>query len=478
MTNGSKKSKNAVDYSVMFPTPPYYFPRRFLLVILGFLGLAFAYLVRVLISTCITDMSEQYGWDSTFKGILLSSFFMGYVATQLLAQFFNERFGGKRTLLVGLTLSIASTLLIPVAAKSKGAVVAIRIFTGLTQGITFPTLNWLISRWFPSSQRSSSAASIWSGVYIGTIFIDFVAPIILDYLSWQATFYIFGGSGLIWSILWLIFIRDHPKDVPIGIHPNEVAFIAYNEEQGSTETSPLLTNNAEDDFFSPNGASFNQENRASAKEEPELPFPVVLKALLTSRGLLALLYYNLVTSWGFYLLLMWYPTYLFSLLGYNKGTLYAFYNAVPYMLSFVIGNGSGLLADKLLAKGVRKIFIRKGFGIVASIVPGIFLFLAAFLKDATPSAKIIFLTIVICCNGFNAGGTQMVTLDLSPRYAGITMGITNTVATIPGILGPLIAGILLEAFNGSWDQIFSMSAAFYISGGIVWVLLAKCDKVI
>ena len=30
-------------------------------------------------------------------------------------------------------------------------------------------------------------------------------------------------------------------------------------------------------------------------------------------------------------------------------------------------------------------------------------------------------------------------IDLAPQYAGILMGITNSVATIPGIIGPLIA---------------------------------------
>ena len=33
-------------------------------------------------------------------------------------------------------------------------------------------------------------------------------------------------------------------------------------------------------------------------------------------------------------------------------------------------------------------------------------------------------------------------LDISPRFAGVLMGITNTAATIPGIVGPYVVGIL------------------------------------
>ena len=30
-------------------------------------------------------------------------------------------------------------------------------------------------------------------------------------------------------------------------------------------------------------------------------------------------------------------------------------------------------------------------------------------------------------------------LDIAPRYAGVLMGLTNAVATIPGIIGPYVA---------------------------------------
>lgn len=34
-------------------------------------------------------------------------------------------------------------------------------------------------------------------------------------------------------------------------------------------------------------------------------------------------------------------------------------------------------------------------------------------------------------------------LDIAPQYASITMGLSNTVATIPGIISPLIAGFIV-----------------------------------
>ena len=38
-----------------------------------------------------------------------------------------------------------------------------------------------------------------------------------------------------------------------------------------------------------------------------------------------------------------------------------------------------------------------------------------------------------------AAGFNINHIDIAPQYAGVLMGITNSVGTIPGILGPLVA---------------------------------------
>ncbi|KAN0052795.1 hypothetical protein ACTA71_006902 [Dictyostelium dimigraforme] len=474
-----------------YPTPKYYFPRRYLLVMTGFLGLCMAYILRVLISTAVIDMQTEYNYSDSFKGLLLASFFMGYLSTQLLAQPLCDKIGGKRTLLFGLSLSIISSLFVPLAAQSKVAVVFVRIFTGITQGITYPTMNWLMSRWYPVSERSSLASKTWTGAYFGTILVDFISPLILKYLGWKQAFYIFAGTALSWSLLWAIFIKDDPKDVIIGIHPNELAFINETEDQLPSEKSPLINNNSgygsinqevasdnRSDYFAPNGASLDQELPPIKQKDDdiELPYFKVVKILLSSKALLTLLYFNLVTSWGFYLLLMWYPTWLLSV-GVQSGIELSFFNALPYIISVIIAMVTGVAADKFMARGVKKIIVRKVLGALSAVIPGVFLFLIAFCK-LSDKTQIAFMVIVVCSNGFAAAGSQMVTLDISPRYAGVTMGIGNFVATIPGILGPLIAGVLLEKFNSSWTQIFSMSGAFYLSGAVIWILFASSDKVL
>ena len=61
-------------------------------------------------------------------------------------------------------------------------------------------------------------------------------------------------------------------------------------------------------------------------------------------------------------------------------------------------------------------------------------------------------------------------LDVGPEYAGVLMGISNTFATIPGIVGVAIAGFIVQATN-SFSAVFFLIAAVYtigLAGYLIW----------
>jgi hypothetical protein len=43
-------------------------------------------------------------------------------------------------------------------------------------------------------------------------------------------------------------------------------------------------------------------------------------------------------------------------------------------------------------------------------------------------------------------------MDLSPRHCGVLLGVSNTIATIPGILANMWAGWAVE--RGSWELVW------------------------
>ena len=65
--------------------------------------------------------------------------------------------------------------------------------------------------------------------------------------------------------------------------------------------------------------------------------------------------------------------------------------------------------------------------------------------------------------------------DISTRLAGVLMAITNTVATIPGMLGVYVSGKMVEV-TGSWASVFYLAAAIYVGATVIYCRYGAVDK--
>jgi len=77
--------------------------------------------------------------------------------------------------------------------------------------------------------------------------------------------------------------------------------------------------------------------------------------------------------------------------------------------------------------------------------------------------------------GATAGGFGVNHLDIAPRGAGVIMGLSNTAATIPGIVGVYISGLILNA-TGSWTLVFQTAAGVMVAGLLVYLVFASSRK--
>lgn len=84
---------------------------------------------------------------------------------------------------------------------------------------------------------------------------------------------------------------------------------------------------------------------------------------------------------------------------------------------------------------------RKYFNCAAFASQTTFMMLAAYQRDRV--LVIVFITFGAGLGALSLCGYGVNHLDIAPQYASILMGISNTVATIPGIASPLIAGFIV-----------------------------------
>ena len=76
----------------------------------------------------------EYNWSKPLQGLILSSFFWGYLVAQLPAGWISARVGAKRVMGWCMFTSSVSNLLMPVCAKiSPVLVIVLRVISGLCQ---------------------------------------------------------------------------------------------------------------------------------------------------------------------------------------------------------------------------------------------------------------------------------------------------------------------------------------------------------
>ncbi|XP_023610047.1 sialin isoform X5 [Myotis lucifugus] len=162
--------------------------------------------------------------------------------------------------------------------------------------------------------------------------------------------------------------------------------------------------------------------------------------------------------------------YILSSLKNQNGIL----SAVPYFGCWLCMLMSGQAADHLRAKwNFSTVCVRKFFSLIGMIGPAVFLVAAGFI-GCDYSLAVAFLTISTTLGGFCSSGFSINHLDIAPSYAGILLGITNSFATIPGMIGPVIAKSLTpENTIREWQTVFWIAAAINVFGAIFFTLFGK-----
>ena len=78
------------------------------------------------------DTSGEFHWNEAEQGVILGSFFWGYVLTQIPGGILSQKYGGKWPLGLGLFITAIFALLTPMAARiDKTCLIIVRVIQGL-----------------------------------------------------------------------------------------------------------------------------------------------------------------------------------------------------------------------------------------------------------------------------------------------------------------------------------------------------------
>jgi ACS family sodium-dependent inorganic phosphate cotransporter len=410
--------------------------QRVVIVGLCFAATALCYIDRVSISIAIIPLAHQFKFDSAAQGVILSAFFWGYLWPQLLGGVMADRIGGYRVLAAGVAVWSLATIATPVAASiSFAALLAARVILGLGEGVNFPAIHSLVARWMMPAERTRSIAVNFSGMYAGTIVALLLSPLVIAALGWPALFYISGAAGLVWLAAWGALGAATPE-----------------ESRRITQTELHAITLA----------------RTAEVRTSRVPWAAIVR----EPAVWAIVLAHFCSNFGFNILLLWLPTYLHHTFNIPMGKLGA-YSLIPWLATFFTINAGGWISDAMIARGVSTTLVRKTMQASAFSIGAVSLL---FLPTASSAnIAVALLTISASANGISQSAFGVNHLDVGPSYAGVLMGISNTVATIPGIVGVALAGIIVQA-SGSFAAVFYMIAAVYAVGTAGYLTFASGDR--
>ncbi|PSS20996.1 Anion transporter 6 like [Actinidia chinensis var. chinensis] len=411
--------------------------------IIGTTSLAFVIcnMDKVNLSVAIIPMSHQFGWNSSMAGLVQSSFFWGYALSQLPGGWLAKIFGGRKVLKIGVLTWSLATALVPFLAGFMPGLILSRILVGIGEGVSPSAATDLIARSIPLEERSRAVSFVFGGLSVGSVTGLLFAPALIQNFGWGSVFYIFGLLGIAWYSGFQILEEERPS---FGAATMSGSKSISEKKSWSTSLQDL---------------------GGSIKDVPWMAF-------FKSEAVWAMIYTHFCGSWGHYTCLSWLPTYFSEELNLNL-TEAAWVSVLPPLASIFATSIAAQFADNLISNGVETTTVRKICQSVAFLSPAICMILASLDLGLPPWEMVMILTGGLALSSFALSGLYCTHQDISPEYASILLGITNTVGAVPGIVGVALTGYLLDSTH-SWSiSLFAPSIFFYLTGTIVWLVFAS-----
>jgi AAHS family 4-hydroxybenzoate transporter-like MFS transporter len=368
-------------------------------------------------------------------GPLISIGLVGMMIGALTFGLLADRFG-RKPVLVFCILMFGAMSLITATATSVETLRIFRLLTGFGLGGAMPNTIALTSEYMPKRSRATAVMTMFCGFSIGAAAGGFIAAALISRFGWQAVFVVGGSIPLVMSIITIAFLPESIRFLLLkGGHQKQV-------EQYLSRISTRLP---------PYDEISAGEEKASANFAVKELFAEG-RARITP--LLWLMFF--MTLLNLYFLQNWLPT-VMSDAGIKIET------AIMITTLFQIAGVAGtILLGRLMDKHNKS-----AFKILAAAYLGAAVSIFLIGESGVSIAMLIF---TVSAAGFCVVGGQTASNALAADYYPTSIRSTGVgwclgIGRVGGIIGPIVAGVLLT-FGGGARRVFWVAAIPALIGTI------------
>lgn len=171
-----------------------------------------SFMAWVVLGPLAPFLRRDLGLSATELGLLTAVPLLGGSLCRPVLGLLEERFGGRRTGLLGLTLTIATLCAGWRLASTASHFYVLGFFLGIA-GASFAVALPLASRWYPPHYQGLAMGIAGAG-NSGTLLATLFAPRLAERFGWQATFGIAMAPLTVVLLVFALLARDSPRRPP------------------------------------------------------------------------------------------------------------------------------------------------------------------------------------------------------------------------------------------------------------------------
>jgi MFS family permease len=171
------------------------------------------YIDRVCISSAAPAIREDLGLTAVQMGWVFSAFTFAYAVFEVPSGWLGDVIG-PRKVLMRIVLWWSAFTAASGLAWSFVSLLATRFLFGVGEAGAFPNMSRSFRAWFPARERGTAHGVVFLGSRLGAAAAPPLVVVLIATIGWRAAFAVFGGLGVVWSVLWWRWFRDDPAEHP------------------------------------------------------------------------------------------------------------------------------------------------------------------------------------------------------------------------------------------------------------------------
>lgn len=425
---------------------------RWAVLSMDFLVLGLNYADRAALGIAGTFIIKEFDLTKAQFGLVASIFFFGYVPFNFIGGYLSDKLGPRKVMGAAIAWWSAFTAL-TAAGTGFVSLLVIRFLFGIGEGPQASVTAKTMSNWYPRRELGRALGISQSSTPLGGAI---AAPLVVAILeatnnNWRVAFIILGAIGLLFTVGWVVVVRDTPAQ-----HPWVSAAEVREIEEGQAET--------------PSSAPAHDHSihdGTAGDAAPGLLYyarqPLVLATAFAFFGY----------AWVLYTFLTWFPVYLLQARGVSLSSL-SFAGAIPWIAGFIGFGAGGIVTDWIANKTGNYAETRKWIIVVCLLLTAGF---QAATIVATSAAAAVALTSAVVFTLYLTGAQYFAIIaDLVPRIRfGGVVGFVHSIANLAGILAPFIVGYIVDTTH-SWGLTFGLAAVICAAGAIGLILFGSTKR--